>query len=101
MQWSGYSQGQQLVHDRLKKLTKIRADHKALSRGGRTTIGVTTDTLAYKMSDGTDTVFVVVNRGDSQQSVGGLPGGAMTVENAREGGAVFSFVLPMEKGEEI
>ena len=28
-------------------------------------------------------------------------GGAMTVENAREGGAVFSFVLPMEKGEEI
>ncbi len=78
MQWSGYSQGQQLVHDRLKKLTKIRADHKALSRGGRTTIGVTTDTLAYKMSDGTDTVFVVVNRGDSQQSVGGLPGGAMT-----------------------
>ena len=28
-------------------------------------------------------------------------GGAMTVKNAREGGAVFSFVLPMEKGEEI
>lgn len=28
-------------------------------------------------------------------------GGTMTVENAREGGAVFSFVLPMEKGEEI
>ncbi len=78
MQWSGYSQGQQLVNDRLKKLAKIRADHKALSRGSRTTIGVGNDTLAYKMSDGSETVYVVVNRGDSQQSVGGLPGGALT-----------------------
>jgi glycosidase len=78
MQWSGYSAGQTLLLDRIKKLTKIRADHKALRQGARTILGVTTDTLAYKMEGAGDTVFVVVNRGDSQQSVGGLPGGAMT-----------------------
>ncbi len=78
MQWSGYSAGQTLLLNRIKKLTKIRADHKALRQGTRTIIGVTNDTLAYRMQGAGDTVYVVVNRGDSQQSVGGLPGGAMT-----------------------
>ncbi|MEZ4299722.1 MAG: alpha-amylase family glycosyl hydrolase [Polyangiaceae bacterium] len=78
MQWSGYSAGQNLLLGHLKKLGAIRADHEALRKGSRQTIGVTNDTLAYKMSTGADTVYVVVNRGDSQQSVGGLPGGQMT-----------------------
>ena len=78
MQWSGYSAGQNLLLDRLKKLTKIRADHKALRQGTRTVLGVTNDTLAYKMAGAGDTVYVVINRGDTQQSVGGLPSGAMT-----------------------
>jgi glycosidase len=78
MPWSGYSANQTFLNGQIKKLTKIRADHTALRHGARTKLSVTNDTLAYKMSDGTDTVFVVVNRGDSQQSVGGLPSGAMT-----------------------
>lgn len=77
MQWSGYSQGQQLLLGRLKALTKIRAAHPALRHGVRSTIGVTNDTLAYKMAVDGETVFVVVNRSDTQQSVGGLPGGSL------------------------
>ncbi len=78
MQWSGYSNGQMQLLSHIKKLGKIRADHPALRRGARQTLGVTNDTIAYKMTSVEETVYVVVNRGDSQQSVGGLPGGAMT-----------------------
>jgi len=78
MQWAGYSAGQQLLLDRLKKLTKIRADHPALRHGSRATLGVTNDTLTYKMSTAAETVFVIINRGDSQQAASGLPGGAFT-----------------------
>jgi glycosidase len=78
MQWTPPSADQQVLLTRLKKLTKIRAAHPALRKGTRTTIGVTNDTLAYKMATVDDTVFVVINRGDSQQSVSGLPGGALT-----------------------
>jgi glycosidase len=77
MQWSAPSQGQKVLLDRLKKLTKIRADHPALRHGSRTTIGSTADTLAYKMTGDGETVYVVINRADSQQSVSGLPGGAL------------------------
>ncbi|MFO0586774.1 MAG: alpha-amylase family glycosyl hydrolase [Polyangiaceae bacterium] len=77
MQWSNYSANQTFLNTQLKKLTKIRADHSALRRGARSSIGSTSDTLAYKMVDATETVYVVINRGDSQQSVGGLPSGQM------------------------
>jgi glycosidase len=78
MQWSNYSQGQQLLLDRLKKLAKIRADHVALRQGSRTTLSVNADTLAYQMQGGGDTVWVAINRSDSQQSIGNLPGGSLT-----------------------
>lgn len=86
MQWSGYSAGQNFLLGHLKKLGAVRAAHPALRRGSRQTIGVTDDTLAYKMTSAEETVYVAVNRGDSQQSIGGLPSGAMT--NLLTGGAV-------------
>lgn len=78
MQWQGYSMGQQQLLTHVKKLGKIRAEHPALRHGARQTLGVTNDTLAYKMTSVEETVYVVVNRGDTQQSVGGLPGGTLT-----------------------
>jgi glycosidase len=78
MQWSGYNAGQSLVLDRLKKLGAIRAAHVALRHGSRTQLGASNDTMAYKMTSGTDTVYVVLNRGDGAASVGGLPSGSFT-----------------------
>lgn len=78
MQWSGYSAGQKQLLAHVKKLGKIRADHPALRRGARRTLGATSHTLAYEMTSAEETLYVVVNRGDTPRSVGGLPGGALT-----------------------
>jgi glycosidase len=77
MQWSGYAPGQTLLYGKLKKLTSIRAAHSALRRGKRTSLSATADTLAYKMEDGGDVVFVAVNRSDAAQQVSNLPGGPL------------------------
>ena len=76
MQWSGYSNGQKQLLAHVKKLGAIRAAHSALRRGKRTSLGAANDTMAYKLVDGADTVYVLVNRGDGQASVGGLPAGS-------------------------
>ncbi len=73
MMFSGLSTNQQWLHDRVAKLLSIRSAHPALRHGNRTTINVGTDTWVYSMSDGTDTVYVAINRGDADQSVSGLP----------------------------
>jgi glycosidase len=78
MQWSGYSAGQQLLLDRMKKLGAIRAAHPALRRGTRTTLSTGTDTWVYSMTAGTDAVYVAVNRGDLPQTVSGLPSTMLT-----------------------
>ena len=81
MQWppSGgdYSPGQKFLLDKVKKLNAIRSAHSALRRGVFTSLGATLDTLSYKMVDGNDVVYVVMNRSDVQQSTGGLPSGAL------------------------
>lgn len=76
MQWSGYSAGQNLLLDRVKKLGAARKAHKALWYGTRTTLSVNDDTWVYKMVSDMDTVYVAVNRSDSAQQVGGLPAGS-------------------------
>ncbi len=78
MQWSGYTQNQIMLRDHISTLAKIRAAHPALRDGQRSTLSVGTDTYAYSMSSGTDTVYVLINRGDSAQNVGGLPAGNYT-----------------------
>jgi len=78
MQWSGYSAGQTLLRTHIEKLGQIRKDHVALRRGSRTSLWASPDTMAYKMTSGADTVYVVINRGDSQGTVENLPSGALT-----------------------
>jgi glycosidase len=74
MQWSGYSAGQQLLLDRVKKLGAARAAHASLRRGARTTLVASDDVWAFKVTSGSDTTCVVLNRGDTAQSIGNLSG---------------------------
>ena len=78
MVWSGYSAGQSHLLGHLKKLGAIRAAHPALRRGTRASVSSTAETMVYKMSQGSDVVWIAVNRSDTAQSVSGLPGGAMS-----------------------
>jgi len=78
MQWSNYSSGQTLLRDHIKKLGQIRASHAALRRGARTNLSVGAETYVYKMETTGDTVYVAINRGDSQNQAGGLPAGQYT-----------------------
>ena len=50
-----------------------------LRRGKRSSVWVTPNSMAYKMSNAlpADTVYVVINRGDNQDQVQGLPSGAL------------------------
>ena len=77
MQWNGYSAGQSLVLNHLKKLGAIRAAHPALRRGTRASVSSTGDTMVFKMTQGADVVWIAVNRGDSSQTVSGLPSGSL------------------------
>ena len=70
----------------MKKLGTIRKAHSSLRRGTRTTLSQSDDTWAYSMVDGTDTVYVAVNRADSAKSVSGLP--AMALTDQVSGGSV-------------
>lgn len=78
MQWSGYSQGQDLLLDHVRKLGAIRQSHPALRRGNRQTLWVTADTLAYSMTHESEVVYVAINRSDAAQQVAGLPSGQLT-----------------------
>jgi glycosidase len=73
MQWSGYTAGQTLLKNHLTELGRIRKDHSALRKGTWTSLGANADTIAFRMQDNSETVYVVLNRADSQQSVSGLP----------------------------
>lgn len=74
MQWTGYSAGQQLLLDRVKKLGAARAAHASLRRGTRTTLVANDEVWAFKVTSGSDTTCVVLNRSDSAQNVGNLSG---------------------------
>ena len=49
-----------------------------MRRGDRTTLSYGDDTWVYQMVDGTDNVYVAINRSDAAASVSGLPAGALT-----------------------
>jgi glycosidase len=78
MKWTGETQNQIYLRDRLKKLGDIRSKHPALRRGTRTTLQADADTWAYVRATTGDTVYVAVNRSDSAKDVSGLPSGALT-----------------------
>ncbi|MCY0986655.1 alpha-amylase family glycosyl hydrolase [Nannocystis sp. ILAH1] len=95
MDWddAAYTEGQKLLLTHVKKMTAIRKQHPALSRGARTTLSVTDETFAYEKTDedSGDRVLVVINRSDEPQTVEGVPAGSYTdllSGDAVEGGAI-------------
>jgi len=76
MQWTNYSAGQDLLLQQIKDLGVIRAAHSALRRGTRKTLSAAADTFAYEMKDAMETVYVAINRGDSDATVTGVPAGS-------------------------
>jgi len=80
MQWDGYSGGQEYLFDHVARLLELRAKYEVTRRGTRKGLSANTDTMAFEMSGDGESLFVVLNRGDSPASVGGLPGGSYTDE---------------------
>jgi glycosidase len=78
MQWTPLDPKQQYLKDRIAKLGDIRGKHPALRRGTRTTLESNADVWVYSRVTSTDTVYVAVNRGDSDKSISTLPSGALT-----------------------
>ena len=78
MQWSGLSANQTWLKERLSRLLAIRKDHPAMRRGIRTTLRADADVWVYARTTTGDTVYVAVNRGDTPQTIGGLPNVALT-----------------------
>jgi glycosidase len=77
MTFTGWTADQQFLHDRVKALNTIRAAHPALRRGQRATINVSADVWVYSMTTTGDTVYVAINRGDTDATANGLPNVAL------------------------
>ena len=75
MQWDGYNAGQDFLFDHVSTLNAIRAEHSPLRRGQRTTLSADGDTFVYEMREGSNSLYVAVNRADSNRTASGLPGG--------------------------
>jgi len=89
------SAAQLALRDQVRALARARGEHKALSRGVRTTLEVTADTWLYRMGgcgEVAGDVLVAVNRGDAEASVT-LPEGSYT--DALAGGAVTAGALAL------
>ena len=67
------SADQQWLRSRVAALGQLRKTHSALRRGKRAIVSATDNTFVYSMSDGTETLYIAINRGDSDESVSGLP----------------------------
>ena len=75
MQWTGYTDGQNLLLTRMKALGQARKNHPALRRGTRKTLWITQDAWLYQLTSDGDTVLVAINRADASASLSGLPAG--------------------------
>jgi glycosidase len=73
MQWTGTTADQDWLREQVQLLGQIRKDNPALWRGIRSTVYVSNDVYAYRMTDGEDVVHVAFNRSDTPQPVEGLP----------------------------
>ncbi|HWE27466.1 MAG TPA: alpha-amylase family glycosyl hydrolase [Polyangia bacterium] len=94
MPWTGYSAAQSALLGKVEKLGTIRAAHTALRRGDRTTLSYGDDTWVYQMVDGSDHVYVAINRSDATVTVSGLPAGALTDQMTGEALSGPSVSLP-------
>ena len=77
MQWNGLTADQQWLKARVSALGQLRKTHASLRRGKRAIVSATDNTLVYSMSDGAETLYVAINRGDSDETVSGLPAQSM------------------------
>ncbi len=75
MPWGGLSAHQTWLVGRHQALGQARKSHPALRRGTRQPLWATPDALLWAMADAQETVYVAVNRGDTPQTVQGLPDG--------------------------
>jgi len=69
MSWSGTCTDQDALRDRISKLTTIRTAHPALRRGTRQQVWLSADVYAYRMTQGSDDLTVVLNRSDNEQTI--------------------------------
>jgi len=78
MPWSGGDITGEMegLRSHMKKLGQIRKEHTALWRGTRSTVWVSNDTYAYRMTEGPSIVYVALNRGDVDATVENMPAGA-------------------------
>jgi glycosidase len=76
MTFSGWNEHQTWLRDGLRTLIKLRAAHPALRRGTRQAVGASADALVFKRSDGGETLYVVLNRGDGPTAAPSLPAGS-------------------------
>ena len=77
MQWQGLDANQTWLRDRTKKLLEIRTKHPATRRGVRATISADADSWVYSRTTAGDTIYVAINRGDTDKAISGLPGGPL------------------------
>jgi glycosidase len=77
MPWGTLSLDQEWLRARVSKLGVIRAAHPALRRGTRNTLQASGDIWVYSMTSADETLYVAINRGDSQVTVQGLPAAAL------------------------
>ncbi len=80
MTWSGLSPAQQGLEARISRLTAIRAGHPSMRRGTRTTLYVDEDLWVFSEtatddSGVTDTVYVGINRNDTDLTTTAVPAG--------------------------
>jgi len=69
---------QRALRDRIRSLSQVRSDYRALTRGRRTTLAASNDQWDYRMSCNHpehQDLTVSVNRGDQPSSARGLPPG--------------------------
>ena len=64
----------------MASLADIRASFPALSHGDWESLFASDDAIAYRMYLGSDSVYVVVNRSDSDAAVDSLPAASLTDE---------------------
>jgi glycosidase len=75
MAFGGWNSHQTWLHDRIAALAHIRAQHPALRKGTRAGVDYGQDTYAFRMSDGDETIYVLLNRADGQSNLNGIPAG--------------------------
>ena len=76
MQWSGLNEHQEWLRDNVKMLGAIRKERTELWAGKRSTVFVSNDVYAYRMTQGAKNTVVVINRGDLPGDVENLPDSA-------------------------